>query len=347
MRILTIDLLKIMSIFFVVVSHVTLFFLSRHDNDVILYLYRQAGQLGVSLFFMCSGYFLLNNKHENQTAYAINKVKKILIVLLFWLVFYYCYDNFFISKFTEIPSVSFLNYVNVSNIISDATHLWFLFAIIALYILTPLIRSSFNLENAKGLIKIIIIMFIISNFTLLNALTDYKYHFSIVPFNILLPFQVQGLLSFLIGGYIGLTNPTIKTFSFNHITLLALSIISLILLSFISVRTGMAFFYGKFYNVFLQVSSVCLFLFLVNLNVSKISNITKDINKNILGIYLVHNIFVVEIHNEFIHEFLLREFYYVNIYIYIIVYSLLAFFLSYMLCVLLRKFKITSSIITV
>ncbi|CAM3927911.1 acetyltransferase [Xenorhabdus thuongxuanensis] len=218
---------------------------------------------------------------------------------------------------------------------------------IALYILTPLIRSSFNLLNAKGLIKIIIIMFIISNFTLLNALTDYKYNFSIVPFNILLPFQVQGLLSFLIGGYIGLTNPKIKSFSFNHITLLVLSIISLIILSFISVRTGMAFFYGKFYNVFLQVSSVCLFLFLINLNVSKISNTTKCISKNILGIYLVHNIFVVEIHNDFIHEFLLREFHYVNIYVYIMVYSLLAFALSYMLCILLRKFKVTSSIITI
>ncbi|CAM3927959.1 acetyltransferase [Xenorhabdus thuongxuanensis] len=76
MRVLTIDLLKIISIFFVVVSHVTLFFLLRHDNDVILYLYRQAGQLGVSLFFMCSGYFLLNNNHENQTVYAVNKIKK-------------------------------------------------------------------------------------------------------------------------------------------------------------------------------------------------------------------------------------------------------------------------------
>ncbi|WFQ79464.1 acyltransferase family protein [Xenorhabdus sp. SF857] len=347
MRVLTIDLLKIMSIFFVVVSHVTLFFLLRHDNDVILYLYRQAGQLGVSLFFMCSGYFLLNNKHENQTAYAVNKVKRILIVLLFWLVFYYIYDNFFISKFTTIPPVSFLNYVNVSRVISDATHLWFIFAMISLYILLPLIRSSFNLGNAKGIMKIIFTMFIISNFTLLNALTDYKYDFSIVPFDILLPFQVEGLLSFLIGGYIGLTNPEIKPFSFKHITLFVLSIIALMVLSLISVRTGMAFFYGKFYNVFLQVSSVCLFLFLVNLNVSKISGITADISKNILGIYLVHNIFVVEIHNGFIHEFLLRKFHYVNIYIYIIVYSLLAFLLSYMLCVLLRKFKITSSIITI
>ncbi|PHM71175.1 acyltransferase [Xenorhabdus kozodoii] len=347
MRILTIDLLKIMSIFFVVVSHVTLFFLLRHDNDVILYFYRQTGQLGVSLFFMCSGYFLLNNKHENQTDYVVNKVKKIVVVLLFWLAFYYCYDNFFISKFTTVSVVSFLSYVNVSEFISDATHLWFIFAIIALYILTPLIRNSFNLGNAKGIVKIIFIMFIIANFTLLNALTDYKYNFSAVPFNILLPFQVQGLLSFLIGGYIGLTNPKIKSFSFQHITLLALSIISLIFLSLISVRTGMNFFYGKFYNVFLQASSVCLFLFLINLNVSKISGITADISKNILGIYLVHNIFVVEIHNDFIHEFLLKKFYYVNIYAYIIVYSLLAFFLSYILCVLLRKFKVTSFIITI
>ncbi|NDK97866.1 acyltransferase [Photorhabdus bodei] len=347
MRILAIDLLKIVSIFFVVISHVTLFFLLRDDNDVVLYFLRQAGQLGVSLFFMCSGYFLLNNKHEKQVDYIINKSKGILTVLLFWLIFYYLYDTYFISKFTTVPTINFLNYVNVSITTSDATHLWFIFAIVSLYILTPLMRNTFNETNAKGIKKILVIMLIISNLTLLNALTDYKFSFSLIPFNILFPFQSEGLISFLIGGYIGLTKPKIKAFSCKHIILLVFFIISLISLSIISSKTGMTFFYGKFYNVFLQASSVCLFLFLVNLNVREIPFLIDDISKNILGIYLVHNIFVIEIHNEFIHNFLLKKFNYINVYVYIIAYSLLAFILSYILCVLLRKSKITSKIITI
>ncbi|MFD0708363.1 acyltransferase [Photorhabdus luminescens] len=347
MRILTIDLLKIISIFFVVISHVTLFFLLRDDNDVVLYFLRQIGQLGVSLFFMCSGYFLLNNRHEKQVDYIINKAKGILTVLLFWLIFYYLYDTYFISKFTTVPTTSFLNYINVSRTTSDATHLWFIFAIVSLYIFTPLMRNAFNETNAKGIMKILVIMLIISNLTLLNALTDYKFSFSLIPFNILLPFQAEGLISFLIGGYLGLTKPQIKTFSFNHIMLLVFFIISLISLSIISSRTGMTFFYGKFYNIFLQVSSVCLFLFLVNLNINGIPPLIDDVSKNILGIYLVHNIFVIEIHNEFVHNLFLVKFNYINIYVYIIAYSLLAFILSYILCVLLRKSKITSKIITI
>lgn len=195
--------------------------------------------------------------------------------------------------------------------------------------------------------KILVIMLIISNLTLLNALTDYQFSFSLIPFNILLPFQVEGLISFLIGGYLGLTKPQIKAFSCKHIMLLVFSIISLISLSIISSRTGMTFFYGKFYNIFLQVSSVCLFLFLVNLNINEIPSLINDISKNILGIYLVHNIFVIEIHNEFVHNLFLEKFNYINIYVYIIAYSLLAFILSYILCVLLRKSKITSKIITI
>lgn len=64
MRLITIDILKIASIFLVIMSHVTLFFLLNSPSDVFLYLFRQSGQLGVTVFFMCSGFFLLNNKKD-------------------------------------------------------------------------------------------------------------------------------------------------------------------------------------------------------------------------------------------------------------------------------------------
>lgn len=346
MRLLSIDLLKIISIFFVVLSHVTLFFLSNNGNDVYLYFFRQSGQLGVVLFFMCSGYFLLNNTRENQVDYILGKIKGILSVLLFWLCFYYLYDSFFISRFTAVDEVSFLTYFNVSHHLSDATHLWFIFSIIGLYILTPFIRCAFREANAAGIKTMLIIMVFVSNLTLVNALTDYAFSFKSIPDNLLLPFQTEGLISFLVGGYLGLIRPKVESFSFTHIMLLILAVVSFSALSIISSCTGITFFYGKFYNILLQASSFCTFLFVMNVNINSYPSIIDDISKSVLGIYLIHNIFVVEVHSDFIHNMILREVGGVNTYFHIVSYSILAFILSYLFCSGLRKSKLTEKIIT-
>lgn len=120
-------------------------------------------------------------------------------ILLFWIIFYYLYDTYLISQFTAVENVIFLQYVNVSGNLSDATHLWFIFSITALYILTPLLRCAFSEDNAKGILQVLIIMVVVANLTLFNALTDYEFSFKSIPFNILLPFQSEGLISFLIG----------------------------------------------------------------------------------------------------------------------------------------------------
>lgn len=346
MRLATIDLLKILSIFLVIISHVTLFFLLSNPGDVFLYFFRQLGQLGVSIFFMCSGYFLLNNNKDNQVSYAINKAKKISIIVVFWIVFYYIYDMFFISRFTYVEPVGILNFFNVSATTSEATHLWFIFSIIGLYILTPLIKESFILSNRKSLLYLIIVMMAISNLTLVNALTDYLFSFSLFPFNLLLPFQVEGLISFLIGGYLGLDAEIAHKCKKSKMAIFALLLMSFYLLSIISSKTGMIFFYGKFYNIFLQTSSLCLFLLILNTKIDDISSPTKNVSDNILGIYLVHNIFVIEIHGGFIHEFIFHVCGGLNIYIYILAYSVVSFILSYLFCTLLRMCKLTSKLIT-
>lgn len=346
MRFVTIDLLKVISIFLVIMSHVTLFFLLSNPDDVFLYFFRQSGQLGVSVFFMCSGYFLLNNKKEDQVSYIFNKVKKISLVVTFWIVFYYFYDMFFISRFTKIEPVSILNFFNISATTSDATHLWFIFSIIGLYILTPLMKGSFIPSNKKSILKVIIVMVIISNLTLFNALTDYLFSFSLIPFNILLPFQVEGLISFLIGGYLGLDVEFAHKYKERKLTLITLLLMSFSLLSILSSKVGMVFFYGKFYNIFLQISSLCLFLLVLNIKKDNISSYITNISNNILGIYLVHNIFVIEIHGGFVYEFILHANSGLNSYIYIFMYSTISFILSYLLCLLLKKFKFTSKLIT-
>ncbi|CAI8894691.1 acyltransferase [Kosakonia quasisacchari] len=346
MRIATIDLLKILAIFLVILAHVTLFFLNHDESDVVLCFFRQAGLCGVALFFICSGYFLLNNKHEDQANYVIAKIKSIVGVLIFWLLFYYAYDTWWISRFTDVPEINLLNYLNVSKATTEATPLWFIFAIIPLYIFTPLMRHAFKKERASEILKVVVLMVVIANLTLLNTWTEASFNFSLFAFNLLIPFQPEGLICFLIGGYLGLVKPTLKQFSIAHIMTLTLAVIALFVLAYISSSAGIAIFYGKFYNILLLISSVGLFLFIVNLNINMLPRWVSNLSDNVLGIYLVHNIFVVEIHSVFIHEKLLGIISEANIYLYIIAYSLLAFVLSYGLCALLKRSKITARIVT-
>lgn len=63
------------------------------------------------------------------------------------------YDTVFLSKVTQVDPVGILQFFNVSATISDASHLWFIFSIIGLYMLTPLIRGSFYLSNRKNIFK--------------------------------------------------------------------------------------------------------------------------------------------------------------------------------------------------
>lgn len=346
MRIVTIDILKIVSIFLVVMAHVTLFFLNSSGKDAILFFLRQAGLLGVALFFICSGYFLLNNRHDNQVTYVFAKIKGIAGVLIFWLIFYYVYDTWFISRFTGMPDINLLNYLNVSKENTEATPLWFIFAIIPLYVFTPLLRPAFKNERATEILRIIILIVVISNLTFVNALTEAYFAFSVFPFNLLIPFQPEGLVCFLIGGYLGLIKPRLRPFSLAHLAAFIIAIVALVALSLISSQAGIAIFYGKFYNLLLLISAVGLFLFMSSLYIYTLPPWVNRLSDNVLGIYVVHNIFVIEIHNAFIHEKLFGVAGITNIYLYIFLYSLIAFILTYGLCTLLKRTRITARLVT-
>lgn len=56
MRLKAIDTLKIASVFLVIMSHVTLYFLLIKSND-FFYIYSDSQGNLVPLFFMCSGFF--------------------------------------------------------------------------------------------------------------------------------------------------------------------------------------------------------------------------------------------------------------------------------------------------
>lgn len=104
-------------------------------------------RIGVPLFLMASGYFVLNSRFSFKTRFS-----KIIYPLLFWgLVFIYYRVNFNGEKI----SVSRIPYLFISGDVYY--HLLFLYALISLYLITPILAVFF--ENAK--IRIQIYLFLI------------------------------------------------------------------------------------------------------------------------------------------------------------------------------------------
>ena len=97
-------------------------------------IYNSLSRWCVPIFFMISGALLLGKKEEPLKDFFSKRANKILIPFLFWSVVYYLWRVFVIYKstpsFTEFQQL-FLN----SNVYY---HLWYFYALIAIYLLVPM-----------------------------------------------------------------------------------------------------------------------------------------------------------------------------------------------------------------
>lgn len=338
MRIYSLDLMKIVAIFLVIVSHVSLYFMNREPLDFGVLFIRQTGQFGVAIFYMASGYFLLNNRHDNPFHYVMGKSKAIALALVFWLCFYYLYDNVLLARFLGSPHYNFWSYLNTDHTASEASHLWFLFSIIGLYFIVPLLRPAFIDIHRQTLMYTIAALLLLANLTLIEKIMNSL--FSIPTFIhpvLVMSSQVYGLVSFLIGGYFGLTyrHTTLPT---RHYFLgIALALLSFCVLTGLTQQWGIVFFYGKFYNLPLQISAVCVFYLVLHTRFPRLEGMISRIGSKTLGIYLVHNIFVIEINNASLYDRLYNAFSFLSVYGFIVLYGVVTFALSYALCCLLSK----------
>ena len=340
MRIYSLDLMKIVAIFLVILSHISLYFMNRHPQDFGVLFIRQTGQCGVAMFYMASGYFLLNNRHEDQCRYVMTKSKAIAIALVFWLFFYYLYDNVVLAYLLGAPHHDFWVYLNTDRTASEASHLWFLFSIIGLYFIVPLLRSVFVDANRQMLICVIAGLLLLANLTLVEKIMNSL--FDIPPFihpALLMSSQVFGLVSFLIGGYLGLVYQHTPLSARHYLPGIVLALLSFCTLTLLTQHWGIVFFYGKFYNLPLQISAVCVFYLMLHTRFAWLEGMIGRVGSKTLGIYLVHNIFVIEINNTALYDRLYPMFSFLSVYGFIVLYGILTFALSYLICCLLSRVR--------
>ena len=203
-RLVFTDVLRIVSMLFVVIIHVTSVGIREHVSgsyawtaNIIL---NSISRWAVPMFFMISGFFFLDAKKKIHAKDFYRKnVTKIIITIIIAGFFYSIIDQYLYGKLSY-KSILFALYAIVSN--KSGYHLWFLYTLLMLYIATPVLRVI--TENAeKELLRYALVCWIL--FTIIvgqiNAVADEFYKFNhFLPYESLILTKFSGY--YLLGGYL-------------------------------------------------------------------------------------------------------------------------------------------------
>lgn len=289
-----IDLVKLIAIILVIQIHTASPLM--HQYNVIEQAYWWIGvtydsiaRMSVPLFFMATG-FLLLNKQESISIFFYKRVKKILIPLLAWSLIY----TFFRIYYDHNTSISWTLFIEILYKPSYF-HLWFLYAIIALYLYIPILRILIQKVDNNILYYFILIWFVTVGIipfleTIYNIKTPMKYYLTMFS-----GYSGYLLLGFLLG-QLSFTKMKLYISFLIYLTSLFATILGTY---YLTEKESKYIGYFDSYTspnvIFLAISSFLLIKFSVeNLELfrhQKVINFIALVSSSSFGIYLIHIIF--------------------------------------------------------
>ncbi|PVX23993.1 MAG: hypothetical protein CW691_08930 [Candidatus Bathyarchaeum sp.] len=243
----------------------------------------------VPLFIMLSGALLLQPSKLNEPIrfFLRKRFNRIGFALIFW-SFVYLIWAFFVSG-TPVTVDNFTQGVLFSFFSGSYYHFWFLYLLIGLYLLTPILRAVVLCDSQKILKYLITLWFIgVSVVPLIQLISGYSFNDTL--------FVMGGTIGyFVLGIYlqkIKLRSSIVYGLFFSSFFF---TIISTWLMRFHFYSIGQDYFFFDYLSVNVIVSSVTMFMFLskfpaewpkrTNPLIRRVINI---ISKNTLPIYLFH-----------------------------------------------------------
>lgn len=326
--------LRVFSAFAVVMLHVAAGFVGGIELSDLNYgnrewwagnIYDSVTRWCVPLFVMISGYFLLN-KDEPTSVFFKKRLNKILIPLIFWSVFFSFWTVLALTIKGELPSAPVV-LAKAWVLGKPYFHLWYLFMIPFLYLVTPYLRMIFNRVSRNELLFLVCFSLSLS---ILNTLSG----------NILSYFEMSAKVTlftnsflmyigyFCLGGYIAKYGVKQRN-SFAFVALVLAWSVTIV---------GSYFFTPKYFYSYLSINtviaSVALFL-LIQWNCDRDFNLS-GISKLSLGIYLVHPVFLDAV--AFVGKDWLLS--YMDVYLYIPLASVIVFGFSYLSAFCMSKMPV-------
>lgn len=166
-RIIYVDCLRILSIIAVIALHYTAEILTTSNNFNtpswwISNFFNSISRFAVPVFFMISGAMILRTEVHSYKAFFKKRIVPLLISLVSWSLIYGLYNQYVILKSNMNGFEFFLDFCYRLLTDRNYVHLWFLYAIIAIYLTVPLLSKLIKACSEKDLRYYLILWFVIS-----------------------------------------------------------------------------------------------------------------------------------------------------------------------------------------
>lgn len=294
-RNISLDITRIIAVLAVVMTHTSAGFVTSYNTTTLEFLwgniFDSISRIGVPLFVMVSGALMLDeNRNVSIRSLLLKNIKNIVSLLIFWSVLYCCiYDIAFPLLKGEALSFKSIVY----SMVMGHYHMWYLYMIIGLYLITPFLREFVNKRN-KNLVCLFFTVSILTQFSqpILNGLSlmweDVIYLVKFIE-KFHLDFFGGFITYYIIGWY--LMNIEIKKkYRFYCIGLFSL----LITILYVQITKDYPNGYSNV-NLLTLLYSVAVF---IALNCerrwtpnNRLKNIIEILSKLSFGVYIVHPLF--------------------------------------------------------
>lgn len=274
------DFLRVLSMFLVIVIHIANYY-GRAFGQIskISFLgsviFNVIARVSVPIFFMISGALLLSKK-DDKKKYFKRIIEKLITLVIITIIFYF-WDRFYMGK-----------NIDIINLITSPERklLWFLYAIIGIYIALPFIKNMVDsMDDFEE--KLFIILWVIFNglFSILKL--KLAYPIPIISCTYYLGYFVLGYLI-----YKNKYNLNIKKYNYLILGLVILSLTGIIFLTYYNSIVQEVFYNNllTYKNIFMNIASVGTFLLIYfNMN-NKENKIIRKLSDKSFGVYLLHGI---------------------------------------------------------
>ncbi|MFP7176823.1 acyltransferase [Priestia filamentosa] len=306
-RSLYIDWLRILATIAVVTIHLAYETLAvnLHDQHLSNWLtgnlFDSMSRFAVPVFVMISGALLLNDKRELTYKFFFQRrFNKVLIPFIGWSAIYYVYEvhegNFqlSISDFIELI---------LSNSIS--VHLWFMYMILAMYIVTPLLKIFVKHASKKDILYCLSLWFLVA--VLLRILNQYFE----LSFYIELNYTANYVGYFILGYYLSHYEIPIKWRRMSYIGIV-IGLFSTFVgtyLATLQTKGVLNEFWYEDQSPNVLLVSIGLFIFFryqLTKREMKIPYLAQLINTSSFGIYLIHILVIRVLYDSVIMKLFLN-----------------------------------------
>lgn len=251
--------------------------------------YDSVVRICVPLFFMISGYLLLE-ENESLKFFFQKRIRKVLIPLVAWSLIYV----FWKAYYEKTTLLSFYSFYSLA--ISPAyDHLWFLYAIIGIYLFVPILRIIVK-NTSRTILNYYLLLwfFATSIIPLMEQVTGLKSKIDLLSISGFSGYLVMGLL---LGKYRSTTKAAIAS----AVVFIACTFITFAGTYLLTIRNKGVFF-GYFYgyqspNVIIASAAALVFIkhLVENSNIFQrpaLLSIVHSLSSASFGIYLIHAIFL-------------------------------------------------------